>query len=214
MILYSALYDCFHPFDVFNTFDSCRVVDHPRDLKEPGMLIIHGGEDISPTLYHKKKSRRTWAGESPSSRDAAEWALIKEAKTLGIPIMGICRGAQMLCAFAGGFLVQDVSRHAGRHHNVKTKDDHLFPVNSLHHQMMYPFDVEHEMIGWTPAKLSDHYDSEDELIEVPVEPEFVYFPECKGYAVQWHPEMLPANVLSTKYVVNRLEKDFEHSRAN
>ena len=176
MKLYSALYDCFHPFDIFGIFNDCIVVSNPQDFDGPGMLIVHGGADISPALYNKRRSRRTGADDQPSRRDQMEWDLMQEAVKQKIPIMGLCRGAQMLCALVGGFLVQDTSGHAGRDHVVQTKDDHLFKVNSLHHQMMYPFDVEHELIAWSPVKLSGYYDSEDTDIDVPVEPEFVYFP--------------------------------------
>ena len=199
MRLVSALYAEWHPFDaIFDGYEMVSFSD-PDNLLAGDILIVHGGADISPSLYNKKVSRLTHASETPSRRDAMEWAMMQRAKELNIPIIGICRGAQMLCALAGGFLVQHVNNHGG-YHMVVTHDEQKFVVNSLHHQMMYPFDVEHKMIAWTPSRRSDVYVDEDKQIEVPVEPEFVYFPQVKGFAIQWHPEMMSGVPESSEYI--------------
>jgi gamma-glutamyl-gamma-aminobutyrate hydrolase PuuD len=112
----------------------------------------------------------------------------------------------MLCALAGGFLIQDVTHHAGHNHLVATKDGRSFMVNSLHHQMLYPFDVEHEMVAWSAPALSSHYLDVNDPIEVPIEPEFVYFPKEKGIAIQWHPEYMRYEMEAQEYVKEQLEK--------
>lgn len=203
MKLYSALYDHFHPLQDLDKFTELKVVYSSADLDGDGFLIVHGGSDISPSLYGKAVSRRTGATDQPSGRDKVEWALMQEAVKQRIPIFGICRGAQMLCALAGGFLIQHVNNHGGTH-TVVTKDGKQFKTNSIHHQMMYPFEVDHEVIAHTEQKLSDKYLDVDTNIEVPLEPEFVHFPAVRGIAVQWHPEMMnsstPANVYVKEYV--------------
>lgn len=132
--------------------------------------------------------------------------MMQRAVELNVPIIGICRGGQMLCALAGGFLIQHVNNHGGRH-LVITNDNQAFQTNSIHHQMMYPFDVEHELVAWVPEQLSDvHYDVDTD-IKVPFEPEFVYFPKVRGFAIQWHPEMMhettPANQYVLKYIKDK-----------
>lgn len=199
--LASAIWNDSGPFMNLNGVADCRAVRNPGELTPDDILIVHGGEDIHPSLYNKAVSRYTGvSGDNPSQRDRIEWALMQEAVKMGVPIIGICRGAQMLCALAGGFLVQHVHNHGGRH-MVVTKDDHSFLTNSIHHQMMYPFDVEHELVSWVPEKLSDvHYDV-DQQIELPLEPEFVFFPQQKGFAIQWHPEMMADNTPANQYVI-------------
>lgn len=202
MRLVSAMYNDFYPFDKLSEIDNLAVMIDPDELRPDDMLVVWGGEDISPALYNKAVSSMTGATEIPSRRDRIEWGLMQRAKELGVPIIGVCRGAQMLCALAGGFLIQDVDNHAGGGHNVETFDGYEFKVNSYHHQMLYPFDVEHEMIASVNKPLSPYHLDVDSFIKMDVEPEFVYFPKVKGFAIQWHPEWLDANTKANKYVLN------------
>lgn len=202
----SVLYADFHPWDTHWPNVETVVSNNPNDLREGDILIVHGGADISPSLYNKKVSRHTHASDRPSARDVVEWDMMQYASKHGIPTIGICRGAQMLCALAGGYLIQHVNHHAGWRHPVVTVDGVEFNTNSIHHQMMYPFGVDHEMLGWSKSKLSDVYFDEDTEVQVDVEPEFVYFPKVKGFAIQWHPEMMPATEPATQYVINAINE--------
>jgi gamma-glutamyl-gamma-aminobutyrate hydrolase PuuD len=170
-------------------------VTQPEEMTEfDSALVIWGGADISPELYNHPTSRRTSA--YAKRRDEVEWALIQEAISMELPIIGVCRGAQMLCAAAGGYLLQDVRNHAGPHHAVYTADGKEFYTNSIHHQMMVPNDVEHEMVAWTKSSIGAPYLYKDDKTFEPgpemewVEPEFVYFSKIDGYAIQWHPEAM------------------------
>lgn len=189
--IYSALWAGFHPLSAFYPEAKQVVADDPAELTGPGILIIHGGQDISPSLYNKKVSKLTYAGEKPSRRDQQEWALMQAAKEKGIPIFGICRGAQLMCAMAGGYLVQDVEGHGGNNHQVETNDGVIMNVNSIHHQMQVPFEVDHTLLAWSKKPLSKHYIGEDEPIAMPCEPEAVFYPGL-GLAIQWHPEGMAA----------------------
>lgn len=204
--LVSAIWADFHPFiHITKRDDHIGTID-PDDLRPDDILIVHGGADIHPSLYNKGRSSRSGAYELPSRRDLQEWNLMQRARELGVPIIGICRGGQMLCALAGGFLIQHVDNHGGRH-LVVTNDGQSFQTNSIHHQMMYPFDVEHELVAWVPQQLSPRHLDVDTDIQMPCEPEFVYFPQVKGFAIQWHPEMMheesPANQYVLNYIVNK-----------
>lgn len=217
----------FGPFNRkdFGLFAGFRDLTHTSQLKADDCLVVWGGADISPSLYNKKVSSMTGADMIPSYRDKFEWHFMQQAIGLGIPIIGICRGAQMLCAAAGGKLVQDVDNHAvGRTHEIRTYDGKTLNVNSLHHQMMYPWGVEHELIAWAPEKLSkdragnpNYTDvneaGEDIQIEVPCEPEFVYFPKIKGFAIQWHPEFMDDHVPATDYIFNFMKERLHENAA-
>lgn len=205
MKLFSAVYPSYYPFDEMDLFDDFAGAKEPSDLEEGGALVVWGGGDISPSLYKKDVSKYTGAQATLSHRDFCEWKLMHRAKSLEMPIIGICRGAQMLCALAGGFLIQDVTNHT-RSHAVETKEGNKFIVSSLHHQMMNPFGVDHENIAWSANKLSDHYMDVDERVEMPNEPEFVWFPRLKGIAIQWHPEFMPVESHANAYVKQKIEK--------
>lgn len=169
-------------------------------------LVVWGGADISPTIYNEPVGPRTGASERLSARDVSEVNAMKAAIDMEIPIIGICRGAQMLCALAGGKLVQDVQNHVGGDHWIDTIDGQSLATSSVHHQMMYPWDVDHKMIAWASHKRSKSYVGVDES-KIKVEPEIVYFPKVKGLAIQGHPEFMDRSEAFVGYC-NDLVKEY------
>lgn len=205
MRLVSALYKGGFPFHYLSKVTDVTSSNDPGDLNNKDILLLHGGSDISPTLYNKKVSIHTAAGPEPSKRDKVEWAMVSRAVDLGIPIIGICRGAQLLTAFVGGTLIQHVNGHLGGH-NITTKHGDQLGVNSIHHQMMNPGKVDHQLLAWSSNKQSNVYYDEDTLVDVDKEPECIYFPGIRGFAVQWHPEMMSVNAKSTEWIIEELEE--------
>lgn len=203
--LVSAIYRDYYPFDVMFT-EKIHTIN-PHDLREGDVLLVWGGEDISPALYNEPLNAYGDGDPNPSYRDHIEWSLMKMAVDLDIPIIGVCRGAQMLCALAGGSLWQDVSGHSGNH-IVYTYDGKQLTTNSLHHQMMRLDTLkpdDYEVIAWTEARSKVYHHSVCSVhLKKPgeVDPEFVYFPKVKGFAVQWHPEFVDYPDEATDYVFN------------
>ena len=211
MRLVSAIWEDYHPFDRLPGIKGFGCVEHPDELEFGDALIIHGGEDISPSIYNKGRSSFTHASTVPSRRDQVEVSLMKRARELDIPIFGICRGAQLLCALSGGILVQHVSGHSG-YHDIKTFDNSILSVNSIHHQMQFPWTgkCNHELVAWAKNNLSKAYFGEDdEYLQVDCEPEFIYYPEVKGFGIQWHPEMMDADTKASKFVLQYIKDKLE-----
>lgn len=202
MILYNGLYRTNDTHPLQQVCDKYRTVTDPRQLDEgPGVLVLHGGEDISPSIYHQKPGKWTSGGPQPSKRDREEMELAKGAIDRGILIFGICRGAQLMCALSGGKLIQHCRNHAGQSHFIIDNEGLLNHTSSLHHQMMYPWDVPHELIAWSAGISPQFFGENDEELEIPVkdidgdpiEPEIVYFPTTHALCVQGHPEYLGEN---------------------
>ena len=172
---------------IFTTSDKGIGVHKPTQLREDHILIIHGGADISPSLYGSKLSQHGCGMETPSVRDQQEWEMITQAVKMGIPIVGICRGAQMLCAFEGGKLVQHIVDHTGRDHKITDKESGEKVIsNSCHHQMMVP--SKHAKIIASCTQETLGYDDDDKAIFINEVPEIVYFPSIKAIGIQGHPE--------------------------
>jgi gamma-glutamyl-gamma-aminobutyrate hydrolase PuuD len=158
--------------------------------------------------------------------------LIKKAWEVGIPVLGICRGAQLLCAMTGGKLYQDVSGHAGGNHPIysKFKGWEFGETNSCHHQMMIPTE-EGELLAWNDplsrwkkaqgpeynfeqiireAGLSGRvtrFKVEKRVVEDIKEPEVVLWKERRSLGVQGHPEWLRPHdwlVRFTQHILNDL----------
>lgn len=73
-------------------------------------LILAGGEDVDPALYGAEPHPTT--GPPNRVRDRAELALLREALRRDLPVLGVCRGAQLLNIAYGGDLVQDLAEVA------------------------------------------------------------------------------------------------------
>lgn len=212
--LYSAYYsDSGFPFHKLlpDPSDTNAVVQVNSALEindKSAALIVWGGADINPKLYNHPESARTYPG---GKRDWVEWDMMQHAIKIGIPIIGVCRGAQMACAAAGGYLIQHVDNHGGYGHTVNTVEGYQFRVNSIHHQMMYADEtVDHELLAWSSTPQSPKYIyKKDEEFVPPAdwkEPEFYYFPKIKGFAIQWHPEAMPENCPATNYVLEKIRE--------
>lgn len=170
----------------------------PKDIKDGApidALVIWGGEDISPSLYNDTVSIYTGASERLSYRDQIESAAVYEAIRRDIPVIGICRGAQLVCALSGGRLIQHVTNHTISH-PMRTVDGRTVETSSMHHQMMYPYDLPeeaYELLAWCAPKRSTMYvvsddNHEEKGMEEHPECEVVWFPKSKCLAIQGHPE--------------------------
>jgi putative glutamine amidotransferase len=82
---------------------SIRVRDYAEYLDG---LILQGGADVSPRAYGEEPQRPEWSGDPV--RDAYEPELVHEFMEAGKPILGICRGMQLINVALGGSLYQDL----------------------------------------------------------------------------------------------------------
>ena len=150
-------------------------------------LILCGGTDINPARYAEELNGSV---DIDFERDAAEFALLQAYIDAGKPILGICRGCQLINVFFGGSLYQDLpeaDRHKGKNnvdsvHNVTAIADSIvgrlygerFAVNSSHHQAVKRLgDGLRASANWNGQYI--------EAIEHNFYPIF---------AVQWHPERM------------------------
>jgi gamma-glutamyl-gamma-aminobutyrate hydrolase PuuD len=98
-----------------------RVSDYVRELDG---LILQGGADVSPTSYGQQPLRPEWGGDRV--RDLYEIELFWECMIQGKPVLGICRGCQLINVALGGTLWQDIPsqvEEAGGHHDPEQYDD-------------------------------------------------------------------------------------------
>lgn len=157
-------------------------------LLSADLVGFGGGADIHPSLY-QSKNVASGVGHHPSERDILEQKVFHYCFEHGIPMFGICRGAQFLCAMSGGKLVQDVQGHGGDH-TITTDQGMMLPMTSTHHQMMYPWEVQHIMLAWTGNRSKQYTHDIPNYLQMDKDPEAVYFPTTGALAVQGHPEWM------------------------
>lgn len=188
------------------------------DIRKADIVVFPGGSDINPSIYKESVGFMTHYSEK---RDKEQIDEFNKARKLQKHIFGICRGAQLITALAGGKLVQHIHTHGGSHNirvqDVITKQAKEFNVNSIHHQMMYPFnlrDDEYKILGRAiGTKVTSFLDGKDQQMTIPedrdgtIEPEIVYYPKIKSLGVQFHPEMMGIGTEASLYI-NQLIKRF------
>ena len=162
-------------------------------------ILFAGGEDVDPSLYEEQTKHDSV--HTDRARDDFEFTLLDGALDRRLPILGICRGIQMINVKFGGTLYQDLKGDTAIELNHRQPDDRTQPihavtltdpesrlagafqgscrVNSLHHQAI-------KRLG-RGLKVTAH--SEDGLAEaVEAADDYPFL-----MAVQWHPEEM-ANV--------------------
>ena len=177
------------------------------NIEEAEVVLFTGGEDINPDLYHCKKHESTYFSKRRDNFEIEMWKKIRPDQIA----FGICRGAQLFCALFGGKLVQDVSNHCGCSHFITNGSDR-YEITSIHHQMLYPFDLDHsvyDILFWSESKRSRYYEGDQiDKDKISCEPEIVLFhkeglPIALG--VQGHPEMIPNSEITK--VINKILTD-------
>ena len=185
-----------------------EIVNSPE---KANLIMFKGGADLNPALYGEKDAGLEHGfrvSHFYNRQDEEDLKLYEFAIKHNIPMIGICRGGQLLTVMAGGKLIQDVTGHAGPDHQIVFANGDLLPMTSLHHQMFRPGDIKHEVIAKAVPRISRHYLVEEGLLtqeEMPIEPEIVYYPTINGLAIQGHPEMSNHKPLHKK--LNNLVKE-------
>lgn len=206
----------FRFMDLPFTFDPNELISNPTGI---GLVVFTGGEDVTPAIYGDEKHPSTY---NNVNRDAMEMAAWKLSRRHNIPSVGICRGAQFLCAMAGGLLVQDITGHAGPDHQLRFKDENgnvrTSPgnVTSSHHQMQYPFNLnpnDYELVAWSSEQRSRHYAfgsktvmAQDADANLALEPDVVWYKKINALGIQYHPEWMSEESWGFKFAQSCIRK--------
>ncbi len=162
-------------------------------------LLLSGGDDIAPEHYGEVAQHEAWRGDT--LRDAFELALFRASLALGKPVLGVCRGAQLIGVAEGGSLWQDLpslrpESHAHRSqelydalgHGLEFAADSFVAgffdgderwVNSVHHQGLKVEPPTLEVVARAPDGLAEAY------VRTASGPWVL--------GVQWHPEWMQAH---------------------
>lgn len=155
----------------------------PQSVAEYDGLLLSGGGDIEPKYYGEEIDGST---RIDPERDVMEFSMLDTFVRAGKPVLGICRGHQLINVFFGGSLYQDIAEsgwHTGEKiHAISTENGSIlralygasFPVNSSHHQAV-------KKLGnglRVTALWEDTYAEAIEHTSLPI------------IGVQWHPERM------------------------
>lgn len=131
----------FHSFH--NFFPELEVIDpKKKNVDDFNLVIFTGGEDINPRYYGQENTHSSYN----DMRDDVETSILRQCLHYQIKILGVCRGHQLINAYLGGDMVQDIyldtneyheSNHSLKFNSTSSLIKYLYDgkkVNSLHHQ--------------------------------------------------------------------------------
>ena len=150
-------------------------------------FLFGGGDDMDPKLYGEEKMFDSV--EIDADRDAFELALYRHVKPTNKPILGICRGIQLLNVAEGGSLYQHIDGHRQSEPGTTTQQKTLIYKDSLLYSLIETTELSvntfhHQNVKALAPTLTADAESEDGYIEaVHMEGHPFYL------GVQWHPEI-------------------------
>jgi len=156
-------------------------------------LLLTGGGDVAASWYGEDPAPEAYGVDA--ARDGWELALVAAARAAGLPILGVCRGAQVLNVAAGGTVIQHLPVGTDESHKQYERDGETvhpvevdptsllaaitgpraFGVNTLHHQAVADVGSGLRPVAWAPDGVIEAVESVDDRLLL---------------GVQWHPELL------------------------
>ena len=153
-------------------------------------LILCGGGDLSPSYYHQEMNG-TDPGSMDPKRDEREMELFRFFAEKEKPILGVCRGHQLISVALGGTLIQHLS-NADAHKSRKSGEDLFHPtsalkgswIETLYGNQIVTNSVHHQALDRIGTGLRAVQWSNDGVIEA------AQHENGRIYSVQWHPERM------------------------
>lgn len=175
------------------------LLNNADDVSKCDGIILTGGEDVHPKFYNKDEYFSFLdASQIDEVRDDFEWKIIDKTFALKKPLLGICRGLQVMNVYLGGTLIYDIPsvKHSHQHGKINGVDQtHQISAdkNSLLHQITRASEGEvnsahHQSVAEVAKDLKVSATS-SEIIEA------MEWKDGKDKSwmllVQWHPERMP-----------------------
>ncbi len=170
-------------------------------LRDVDGLLLSGGADVDPSRYDREDLRSLCMIDG--DRDVMELALIEASREMRMPVLGICRGMQILNVAYGGTLIADIpSQHETTIEHRQHPDS---KQDAVHQVELQPGTIMRHFIGVYDGEInSAHHQCVDQLADVftasAYSPDGIIEALEWGdaslggkpflYAVQWHPERL------------------------
>lgn len=167
-------------------------------------VVLAGGEDVDPRRYGRVPGPHTTHVDP--ARDEFEIALATFAMERDIPLLGICRGQQVMNVARGGSLFPHLEEGAGESHG-----SYAYPrTHRVHDVAFVPGSVHHGIYGTCTSVNSFHHQSVDRpgdgVLAVGHAPdgvvEAIEVSGTRAIGVQWHPEVFSADPVFTWLIRN------------
>lgn len=156
-----------------------------NSIDKADLVIFTGGPDVDPALYGSLFHPAT--SVSPE-RDKKDLEIYHQCYEEGVPMLGICRGAQFLAVMNGAKLYQDVDGHYQAHGIWDSiRKTFVANVSSVHHQMAIPHEGMEIIATASKSGNTKWFDGNNFTNKGP-EPEVFFYRDTVCLGIQGHPE--------------------------
>jgi putative glutamine amidotransferase len=170
-----------------------------HDLQKCQALLLTGGVDIDPIFYNPTiKEYPLQPTHFNKERDSFEMELLKDALAIGLPVLGICRGLQLINVALGGTLILDIETIGKPNHRKMEGIDKVHEllieansqlagithcskgiINSAHHQSVLATADQLKVSGYSRDGIIESMEWKDQSLH-----------KSPLICVQWHPERM------------------------
>ena len=199
--LFQSYWNWFSPYDLQDDLELIELSfekNNTKDIYQCEGFVLTGGVDVHPSFYNGEPVYNNSPGSFQPERDRFEEKIYRYSQLSRLPVLGICRGMQLINILQGGKLIQDLDNGNARHkkeesdkeHTIVTESNTLLykiagslsgHVNSAHHQAIDPNAIGDNLVV-------NAYDNDEKIIEG------LEFKNKSNKAfmlcVQWHPERM------------------------
>lgn len=159
-------------------------------------ILVSGGHDVNPRSYGSRITGK--CGRIVPERDEMDLFITRYALDHEKPLLGICRGIQILCAATGGTIYQDLESEGGFMHHFMDNSPREYPVHKI--------EIEQDSLlgkifGKTEVEVNSYHHQAVKKVGPGIKitarsedgvPESIELEDTKAFVlgVQWHPEMM------------------------
>lgn len=187
------------------------------DIKECSSLLLTGGNDIFPEFYNDWEDGKDRTKYKPE-RDGFEFRIFDYALNYSLPLLGICRGMQLINVRLNGSLISDVESIRGTNHKkISDTEDRIHPVTVLGNTLLHEIvenkkgtvsSSHHQAIDRLGEDLMITAKADDGIIEAVERTDKKNKQFMLG--IQWHPErMKDSSNPFNKNILLRFKKETE-----
>jgi putative glutamine amidotransferase len=185
-------------------------------------LVLSGGGDIHPSFYHREDALHIMKGMN-KERDDFELDIIEKSLEKELPILGICRGMQIMNVYLGGSLYPDVVSEGYSPHATGTDEPVMHTAATISNTMLHALSgvmelninsFHHQSVSELGKGLIRSAEASDGVVEAA---EWALKDSMPFLLlVQWHPERMTEDFLSHKIARLFLREvtNFNHTRIN
>lgn len=186
-----------------------------KSKRDIDLIVFTGGEDVNPQYYGEQLGRYTHIN---GNRDNKEVDCFNRFRNV-VPMLGVCRGNQLLTVLNGGKLIQHVEGHGSTHTIKHFEGNNVYKMTSTHHQMVYPFNLNqdsYKLIAYSEFfKSTTYLNGDNEEIKLDkdfLEPEIIFYPNTKCLGIQGHPEYGSCPDETKRYCMRLIKKYLLNSK--